>query len=60
MHNSCFKTNSILIYEYSFVLIDRTVIAYTKSLDSTRPVTFVSNAEYNTDVAVSNVVVHVP
>lgn len=35
------------------------MIEHVRSLDSTRPVTFVCNQDYNTDVAVSIVITHV-
>ena len=37
----------------NMITVFRTVISYTRSLDPTRPVTFVANAQYSEDVAVS-------
>lgn len=42
----------------SSALHDRTLIAYTKALDPSRPVTFVTNTKYDTDLAVSLGVPH--
>lgn len=42
----------------SFALHIRTVIAHTKALDPSRPVTFVTNTKYDADLGVSLGVPH--
>lgn len=46
-------SSSQLTAALSSALHDRTLIAHTKALDPSRPVTFVTNSQYDTDLGVS-------